>query len=236
MNGAIRAKVWALGTLVAATFSLCLSTAPSVAAAETGDISKVNDSIRVDGGEHVGNVSTVNGSIHISENAVVGSVHTVNGSVNLDAHVTAEKVDTVNGGIHLGDGVQVHGLVHSVNGGLHVSDNATVTGSLTNVNGSIRVSSAHIQGSIDTASGGIDLGPNAQIDGGITVEKDNSWHFGFWDANHLPKIIVRPGTVVKGPLHFLRPVELYVSDQAKIGPVDGAEVHKFSGDYPPNVE
>lgn len=236
MKSEFRVRVLALSATMAATFSLCLSTAQNAAAAESGagDISKVNESVRVDNGEHAGNVSTVNGSIHIGESAIVGYTHTVNGSVSLESHATADKVDTVNGSIHLGDGVQVHGKVHSVNGGLRVGDNSEVTGDLTNVNGSIRVGSAHVTGSIDTSNGGIDLGPNARIDGGVKVEKDNSWGFGFFNStNHPPIIVVRPGTVVKGALHFERPVTLYVSDHATIGPVEGAEVHKFSGDNPP---
>jgi hypothetical protein len=38
---------------------------------------------------------------------------------------------------------------------------------------------------------------------------------------------------VKGTLRFERPVELYVSDRATIGPVEGATPVKFSGDRPP---
>jgi hypothetical protein len=230
MERGIRVRVLALGTIAAATFSLCLSTAPNAAAAEAGDISKINDSIHIDDGEHAGDVSTVNGSIHVGERAVVTFVHTVNGSVNLGSHATASKIDTVNGSIHLGDGAHVHGRVHSVNGGLQVGDNADVTGDLTNTNGGIHVGSAHVGGSIDTAAGGIDLGPNAHIDGGVKVDKDNGWHFGF---TRPPVIVIRAGTVVKGTLHFEREVLLYVSDRATIGRVDGAEIHKFSGDNPP---
>jgi hypothetical protein len=234
MKREFRVKILALSATVTATFTLCLGAAQNVAAAETGDVSKINESVHIDDGEHAGNVSTVNGSIHVGQSAVVSYAHTVNGSVNLEPHATADKIDTVNGSIHLGDGVQVHGKVHSVNGGLRVGDNGEVGGDLTNVNGGIHVGSSHVTGSIDTSAGGIDLGPNARIDGDVKVEKDNSWNFGFFNsANRPPVIIVRPGTVVKGALHFERPVTLYVSDHATIGRVEGAEVHKFSGDNPP---
>jgi len=234
MKRGIRVKVLATGTLAAAALSVCLGTAPNAAAAEEGDISKVNDSVHVDNGQHAGDVSSVNGSVHIGAGAVVRYTHTVNGSVNLEPQATADKVETVNGSIHLGEGVRIHGRVHTVNGGIRIADNAEVGGDLATVNGGIHVESAHVGGSIDTRAGGIDLGPNAHIGGGIKVEKDTSWHFGFWDVNHPPEIIIRPGTVVKGTLHFERPVKLYVSDRATIGAVEGAEVHKFSGNNPPD--
>jgi cytoskeletal protein CcmA (bactofilin family) len=237
MKHGFRVRVLALSTVAAATFSLCLGTASSAAAAETGDISKVNESVHVDGGEHAGDVSTVNGSIHIGESAVVKHVHAVNGTITVDSRVTADKVDTVNGSIRLGDGVQVHGQIHTTNGTINVGDNSDVATDISTTNGAIHVKSAHIGGSIDTSAGSIDLGPNAHIDGNVRVEKDNSWNFGLgFGHNKPPEIIIRPGTVVKGTLHFERPVTLYVSDRATIGQVQGAEVHKFSGDNPPDQQ
>jgi len=233
MKCEIRAQVLAIGTLAAATLSLCLGSVPN-AAAEEGDISKVNESVHVDNGEHAGDVSSVNGSIHIGADAVVRYTHTVNGGVSFEPRATADKVESVNGSIHLGEGVRIHGHLRTVNGGMRLADKADVGGDLITVNGGIRVESSHVGGSIDTVAGGIDLGPNAHVDGGIKVEKDNNWHFGFgfWDVNHPPEIIIRPGTVVKGTLHFERPVRLYVSDRATIGAIEGAEAHKFSGDNP----
>ena len=238
MKRGIRVRGLALGTMAAASFSLCLGTASS-AAAESGDISKVNESVHVDSGEHTGDVSTVNGSIHIGDGAVVKYVHTVNGGVSLESHVTADKVGTVNGSINLGDGVHVHGQVHTTNGAIHVGDNSDVATDISTTNGGIHLKSAHVGGSIDTSAGSIDLGPNAHIDGNVRVEKDNSWGFGFgfgFGHNKPPEIIIRPGTVVKGTLTFERPVTLYVSDHATIGQVQGAEAHKFSGDNPPDQQ
>lgn len=234
MKCGIRVRVLASSMVAATTLGLCLGMAQS-AAAETGDISKVNDSIHVEGGAHAGDVSTVNGSIHIGADAVVKHAHSVNGGISLDSHVTADKVDTVNGSIHLDEGVQVHGQIHTTNGGVRVGDNSDIAADISTTNGGIHIKGAHVGGSIDTRSGGIDLGPNARIDGNVRVEKDNSWNFGFWQ-NKPPRIIIRPGTVVKGTLHFERPVRLYVSDHATIGQVQGAEVHKFSGDNPPDEE
>jgi cytoskeletal protein CcmA (bactofilin family) len=195
--------------------------------------SKVNGSISIGPGEHTGDLSTVNGSIHVGDDAVVGHVKTINGSVKIESRATANTLNTVNGSIDVRDGAHVHGSVHAVNGSLHVNNAAEVSGELTNVNGGIHVEGAHVVGSIDTSSGGIDLGPNAHIDGNVVVEKDNSWHFGFWNVPQPPRVVIEPGTVVKGKLHFERDVKLYVSDHATIGAVEGAEVVKFSGDRPP---
>jgi hypothetical protein len=225
-------KLWIkiLGTAATVVVALTLAATRDAAVANDNGTHRVNESIHVAPGEHPGDLSTVNGSIHIEENAVVGHAKTVNGSLGMEPHSTAADLSTVNGSINLKEGVHVNGSVHSVNGSLHVENGAEVTGDLTNTNGSIRVAAAHIGGSLHTASGGIDLGPNAQIDGDVNMAKDTSWHFGF---QRLPRVVVEPGTVVRGKLHFERPVVLYVSDHAKIGVVEGAEVQKFSGDHPP---
>ena len=226
-------KVWLtiLGPVTTAAIALSVAATHEVAVAGEPGISNVNSSIHIASGEHSGNLSTVNGSIHIGENAVVGHAKTVNGSVNMEAHSTAADLGSVNGSIKLEEGAHVNGDVHTVNGTLHVDNGAEVTGNLTNVNGSIGVAAAHIGGSVGTASSSMDLGPNAHIDGDVNMSKDTSWHFGF---QSLPRVVIEPGTVVKGRLHFERPVVLYVSDHATIGAVEGAEVQKFSGNHPPD--
>ena len=195
--------------------------------------SKVNGSIDIESGAHKGDLSTVNGSIKVGSDAVVGQVKTVNGDLKLESRVTAKTLTTVNGSISVRDGAHIQGNVHTVNGSLHVTDAADVSGDLANVNGGIHVEGAHIGGNVNTAQGNIDLGPNAHIDGNVVIEKDNSWHFGFFSVPPPPRVVVGPGTVVKGKLHFEREVKLYVSDHASIGVVEGAQPIKFSGDHPP---
>ncbi|MDB6090579.1 MAG: hypothetical protein JWN85_3363 [Gammaproteobacteria bacterium] len=215
--------------LIAVT--VALSMASGVALAEEPVTSKVVGAIDIAPRQHAGDVSTVNGSIHIGADAVVGHANTVNGSVNLERHATAADLTTVNGSVHVHNEARVMGQAHTVNGALSVDDSADVKGDLGNVNGAIHVGAAHVGGSIDTTNGGISLGPNAHIDGGVTMEKDSSWfHFGFQD---VPRVVVGPGTVVKGRLRFERKVALYVSDHATIGPVQGATAIRFSGDHPP---
>jgi hypothetical protein len=213
------------------------SAAPAIA--QPAAVSKVNGSIDIAAGEHAGELSTVNGSIHIGANAVVGAAHTVNGGITLEPHATAAELQTVNGSIELRAGARVSGPVHTVNGKLMLADGAEASGSLQNVNGLVRVAAAHVAGGIDTVTGGIELGPNARVEGGIHVERDNGWFgwfsswFGFDSGNAVPRVIIGPGSVVAGTLHFERPVKLYVSERATIGTVAGATPAKYSGEQPP---
>ena len=221
------------GAVLAAVTVLTGCAACCVARAADTAISKVMGSIDIGADQHTGDVSTVNGSIHIGENAVVGQADTVNGSITVGRHATAAKLVTVNGSIHLNEAVRVTGTVQAVNGTLTVANGADVAGRLANVNGAIRVAAAHVGGLIDTATGDIELGPNAHVDGGIHVEKDSGWfHIWFW-FDDIPRVVVGPGSVVGGTLSFERSVKLYVSDRATIGPVEGATAVRFSGDHPP---
>jgi hypothetical protein len=212
--------------LVALTALLACGTA----GADPG-ISKVMGSIDVSAGEHTGDLSTVNGSIHVGANAVVGKCDTVNGSVTLHDQASATSLDTVNGALKVETGARVAGAATTVNGALAVADGADVGGALTNVNGAIRIGAAHVGGSIETTNSDIVIGANARIDGGIHMNADTSWwHFFFFES--VPRVVIGPGAVVRGPLHFERAVKLYVSDHASIGPVTGATVIRFAGASP----
>jgi cytoskeletal protein CcmA (bactofilin family) len=215
--------------LVAAAIAGAIASGTAAADETT---SKVLGSIHIAAGQHTGDLSTVNGSIHVDDNAVVGQATTVNGSITLGSHASAQGVNTVNGSVHVGNDTHLNGHVSLVNGSINLAPGADVSGDLTNVNGSIRVQAAHVGGGIHTTSGGIDIGPNARVDGVVVVEKDESW-FNFIDFSRPPLVVIGPGSVVKGPLTFKREVRLYVSDRASIGPVQGATPSKFSGDRPP---
>jgi DUF4097 and DUF4098 domain-containing protein YvlB len=218
--------------LSAVALTVLVLSIAAIARAGNGDgISSVMGSITVNAGEHRGDLTTVNGSIRIGESAVVGEAKTVNGSVTLEAHATAAEVRTVNGSVHLDDGAQVSGRVHTVNGSLSLARGANVSGALANVNGGIHVNAAHVGGDVETVNGGIEIGPDAHVDGGVIIRKNHSDHED--DRNTPPRVVVGPGSVVKGTLRFERPVELYVSDRATIGTVEGATPIRFTGDHPP---
>jgi DUF4097 and DUF4098 domain-containing protein YvlB len=195
-----------------------------------GATERVMGNVQIADGEHAGDVGTVNGTVHIGDNAVVGNTHVVNGTITIGAHATASEVQAVNGPVRVQDGAGISGRVGSVNGPITLADGVDVKGEVSNINGTIKLAAAHVGGEIHTVNGDIEVGPNGHIDGGIHVEKDNSW---FHAHSDTPRVVILSGSVVKGTLRFDRPVELYVSDQATIGPVQGATPKAFSGDSPP---
>jgi hypothetical protein len=192
----------------------------------------VNGSIQVPAGLHSGAVGTVNGSIHVGDNAVVGSANTVNGGIDMGAHASVESATTVNGSVTLASGAHVAHSVTSVNGSMNLGSDADVGGAVRNVNGHIALTAAHVGGGLSTVGGDIDISGASRVEGGITVERGNSW-FGLRWESHKPRIVIGPGAVVQGSLRFERDVQLYVSDQATIGPVTGATPVRFSGSAPP---
>ncbi len=207
----------AMGATLAFSYGVAFGAGHGSSSDDDDDTSKVNGSINIAPGAHKGDLSTVNGSILVGADAVVGKVKAVNGELKIDSRATAQTLTTVNGSITVRDGAHVQGNVHTVNGSLHVKDGSDVSGDVNNVNGGIHNEGAHVGGSIDTSQGNIDLGPNAHIDGGVVIEKDTSWHFGFFSVPSPPHVVVGPGTVVKGKMRFEREVKLYVSDHATIG-------------------
>jgi DUF4097 and DUF4098 domain-containing protein YvlB len=225
------------------------------ALAQSAPLSSVMTSINIDAGQHAGEITDVNGSIHIGENAVVAHVHDVNGSIHVDEKATADSVGTVNGSVHVGPGAHVAQTVSTVNGSITLESGADVgsvsavngsmtltsahvAGELTNVNGTIRVFDSHVGGSVSGMNGGIEIGPNSRVDGGLHVRRnDNNGWFHWWaflDTHTPPRIVVGPGTVISGKLQFDQEVRLYVSDQATVGPIEGATAIKFNGPRPPD--
>ncbi len=214
-------------------FWLCLLFCAAPAFAHDGDHDKVNGSIRIDAGETAGDLSTVNGSIRVGDKATVDDVDTVNGSISLGDDVTVGEVDNVNGSISLGERTRAAGGIDSVNGSITLEKGADVRGEVSNVNGRIRLVEAHVGGGIVTSTGDIEVGPNSRVENGIRVEKSNNWSLFRFGKEDKPRIVIGAGAVVQGTLKFEREVELFVSDKAKIGAVQGATAVTFSGDAPP---
>lgn len=208
--------------------ALTLSAAAAVLAQDDA-ITSVMGSISVNAGEHRGDLKTVNGSIRLGEGATADHAHTVNGSITLEPRATAAEAKTVNGSVRVNDGAKVSGAIHTVNGSLVLAKGADVSGGLANVNGSIRVNAAHVGGDVQTVTGSIEIGPDAHVDGGVIVHRDNSDNEG---SREEPRVVIGPGSVVKGTLKFERPVKLFVSDHATIGTVEGATATTFSGPNP----
>jgi DUF4097 and DUF4098 domain-containing protein YvlB len=195
-----------------------------------GDVSTVNGSIQIEDDARAQDVETVNGSVRIGRNAVVGVVDTVNGGITLEAGARAQSLETVNGGLKLEQGVQTTGSIQTVNGAVRLSADVEVGGGVENVNGSIELDHARVGGGLETTNGDITVGAGSHVRGGILVEKPSS----NWLSRNkrLPKIVIGPNAVVEGALKFEHEVELYVSDTAKIGAVEGAKAISFSGERP----
>jgi DUF4097 and DUF4098 domain-containing protein YvlB len=197
----------------------------AVALGASGNISKVNSSIRIDDGGQAGDVSTVNGSITIGRDASVREAGTVNGSIRLDERASAESVGTVNGAVTLGEGALVEEDVSAVNGKLTIRRGARVGGRLENVNGEFLLEGATVGGGIETVNGDIVVGAGSRVDGGITVEDTNSWKWRSMSRN--PRLTIESGAVVNGPLRFEREVDLYLGDGVVTGPVEGVEPRRY---------
>lgn len=125
------------------------------------------------------------------------------------------------------------GTIATVNGGLHLAPRSVVAGTARNVNGRIQLDAASVHGDVETTAGDVRLDNGALISGGLTVRRDQGW-FATWFPmfQHEPVIVVGPGCRITGKLVFQRPVKLYVSDRAEIGPVTGATAVRFAGAVP----
>lgn len=223
--------ILALLILAAAATAGCEEGVNGDVTATQSGANTVNGSIHVPANLHSGTLGTVNGSIHIDDNATVVTASTVNGSIDLGAHASAESLATVNGEVTVDDGARVARGVTTVNGTMRLKSGADVGGRVHNVNGHIVLTGAHVAGGVQTVDGDIDVVGGSHVEGGILVEQSSGW-FNF--NPRKPRIVIGPGAVVQGDLRFERPVQLYVSDKATVGPITGATPIPFSGDNPPS--
>ena len=207
----------------------CLAGTAFAAGNDDLDIDKVNGSIHVPDNSTVGKLSTVNGGIRIGANSHAKSADTVNGGIDLDNGATIDSLETVNGGIRVGENNKVAKTVEAVNGSITLRSGTEVGGRVSNVNGTVKLEDAHVACGLETTSGDVIVGANSRVEGGLLVNADHSW---FHMSSHKPRIVIGPHATVAGTLEFKREVELYVSDSATIGKVEGANPQKFSGDQP----
>lgn len=216
------------------------------------DISKVNGTVHIDAGQHAGDINTVNGTVKIDADASIGSANTVNGSIHVGDRGTATKLQTVNGSIKLGtevkarsletvngtlvvgDGSRIADAISAVNGAIVLENDSDVGGKLATVNGRMELNNAHVAGRLETVNGEILVGAGSRIDNGILVKKPDYTLFN--NIRKKPKIVIGPNATVQGTMEFQHEVELYVSDKAKVGRIEGATAIKFSGDRPSSAD
>lgn len=215
----------------------------------------INKSVRIEAGGESSGATSVNGSITIGENAVVtGDVNTVNGAIRVDAGAKLQDASTVNGSVSVAEGVQadslstvngsikvaesvtVDGDIDAVNGRISVAKGSTVADDLSNVNGKIALTGAEIGGDVSTVNGDVDVVGGSVVNGNIIVERPNNWGFGKKSKSRKPRIVIGPGSVVKGNIELEREVDLFISETADVGGVTGVmsldDAVRFSGDSP----
>lgn len=209
---------------------LALATAiPCAVAAD--NIKKINGSISTEAHRTYGNLETVNGSIQLATGVQAGVVETVNGTIGVDNNVQATSIDTVNGHIRAGRNLVLSRGLETVNGGIYVDRGSRIGANVETVNGAIGLVGAVVEGDIETVNGDITVGIDSHVKGGITVTRSS---FGLsLTPPRKPRIVIGPGAVVEGTLRFDREVTLHVHDSARIGPVNGASVLRFSTDTAP---
>lgn len=203
---------------------------------EAGGASSVNGSISV--GENAvvtGNVKTVNGTIRVDEGASIEAASTVNGGVRLSDKVKSQSLNTVNGSIKVGENASVDGKIQAVNGRITVASGSTVANDVSNVNGQIELAGTEVGGNLETVNGDITLEEGSVVKGDLIVEKNSGWGWGK-SKKRKPRIIIGPGSRVEGKIILKREVELFISDTAEVGGVEGKmtmdDAVRFSGKRP----
>ena len=202
--------------------------------ARSAGASSVNGSITVgDKATVTGELSTVNGSIRIGEDTSIEDATTVNGSLRISSNSKSEDLETVNGGIKIAEQVEVDGEVTTVNGKISLGKGSSVARSLSNINGEITLTASTVGGDVSTVNGDVSVMEGAVIKGDLTVERPGG------SRNHnsnKPTIIIGPGSRVEGVIRLEHKVELYISESAKVGGVEGVmsldDAERFSGSRP----
>ena len=206
------------------------------AGGESDGATSVNGSITIGADAVVsGDVQTVNGSIRVDSGARIQDASTVNGGVRLADGVHADNLSTVNGSIKVAESVTVDGEIEAVNGRINVEKGSTVENDVSNVNGKIALTGAEVGGDVTTVNGDIDVVGGSVVKGNLIVEKPNNWGFGK-NKTRKPRIVIGPGSSVKGEIELEHEVELFISASAEVGGVTGVmsldDAVRFSGDSP----
>ena len=180
-----------------------------------------------------GVVKTVNGSVRIDDGARIEVASTVNGRISVGDNVHSEDLKTVNGAIRVGSAVTVDGSIQTTNGKITIEDGTTVSEDVANTNGRIELDGTKVSGDVATVSGDIDLNRGTSVGGDLIVRKPSNWG---WGKKDKPRVVVGPEVEISGKLVLEREVELFVSDSARIGGIEGEmsmdDAVRFSGDNP----
>lgn len=198
--------------------------------------SSVNGSITIGEDATVtGDLQTVNGSIRVGAGSRIEDASTVNGTIRIASNVHSEDLETVNGAIKVADQVVVDGGITAVNGSISLDEGSSTAQGLSNVNGGITLTASTVDGDVSTVNGDISVMEGAVISGDLTVEKPGGWRWNNSDRNK-PEIVIGPGSRVEGTIILEREVDLYISETASVGGVEGVmsmdDAVRFSGSRP----
>lgn len=218
-------------------FGASVNKSISIGAGESSDgATSVNGSITV--GENAtvtGGLTTVNGKIRVDEGASIESAKTVNGGIRIDGNVEGRSLTTVNGTVSVGANSSLEGSITAVNGRISVEAGSSVGKDIENVNGRIELIDAGVGGSLTTVNGDVELRDGSVISGDLVVEKPSGWSWGK-EKSRKPRIVIGPGSRVEGTIELEREVELFISESAEVGAVNGVmtmdDAVRFSGDSP----
>jgi hypothetical protein len=158
------------------------------------------------------------------------AIETITRDITLSSKARAESLESMTGSIILQRDSRVTRDVETGNGMLVLEPGSDVAGDLSNDTGTIRIDGARVGGQVSTTYGDIYVGAESRVDGGIVVHKRNVIGLSFGDLklgvpmgkSTPPRVVIGPGAKVAGTLRFKRKVELFVSESATIGPVEGA--------------
>ena len=111
----------------------------------------------------------------------------------------------------------------------------TVEDDVTNVNGQIELTGAQVGGDLETVNGDVSLMEQSVIKGDLVVNKNRGWGWGK-SKKRKPRVMIGPGSRVEGSIILKREVELFISDSAEVGGVEGEmtmdDAERFSGKTP----
>jgi hypothetical protein len=90
-------------------------------------------------------------------------------------------------------------------------------------------------GNLETVNGDVSLEDKSVVKGDLVVEKNSGWGWGK-SKSRKPRIVVGPGSRVEGKIILKREVELFISETAEVGGVEGEmsmdDAIRFSGKRP----
>lgn len=168
------------------------------------------------------------------------AVETITRDIALSPDSETKSVESFSGAITVHRGARVAGKVETEHGDLILEPGAEVGGRLANEAGAITLTAAKVRGGIATTQGDIEIGPDSLVQGGILVRKRGviglalgPLQLGVPSGRSTPpRVVIGPGATVEGKLRFKRKVQLFVSDTATIGTIEGATPIYFAGARP----